>query len=536
VNRIHYAFLAGCSALGLAGCGADDVVAPNGNIIVNPAPTPTPTPTQAPGTVTAAPAGTCAPGTTDGGTISLQNNKGTLRNCIVPQAINANLTLSGRRADGYVYTLAGRTEVGKDIDQTGGVAATLTVLPGVTVAGIKDSNLVVNRGSKLEADGTSAQPIIFTSVSNLTTTLGNYATNEWGGIIINGRAPVSDCDAAVSSSTVGGSAGCWRQSEGIVPRPLFGGNVANDDSGTLRYVQVNFTGVTVGIADEIQGITWNGVGSGTLVDYVQIHNSSDDGMEFFGGTVNAKHLVLTGNADDSLDTDNGYRGAMQFVLAARHDASGYPGDSAGSMTMWEVDSSAVNDASPRQFAKLANFTFIQNTPDEPGIKIRGGADVALINGIVVSRAGGTKGCLDIDDNETVQAAGTYSGTADVGPPILRSVVFDCAVVNDSDGDTHEATTISNAANANVNTSFVSSLLFLSGATTGNKPANGTNESAVVAEASIKTGTNYGSSFFDQVAYIGAFSSPSDTWTSGWTCNSVIVDLRGATSCTDVRVS
>jgi hypothetical protein len=134
--------------------------------------------------------------------------------------------------------------------------------------------------------------------------------------------------------------------------------------------------------------------------------------------------------------------------------------------MMEIDSSAVNDASPRQFLKLANFTLIQNTPNEPAIRLRGGADVALINGIVVAKVGGTQGCLDVDNSETVQAAGTYNGTPDVGPPILRSVVFDCQVLSDADADTFEATTLGNAANNGVNQSFVNSLLFLSGATTG----------------------------------------------------------------------
>lgn len=536
MTRIQFTFLAGCSALALAGCGADDVVAPNGNIIVNPAPTPSPTPTGG-GGGTVTPAASCTPGTTDGGTIVLAGSLGSVRNCIVPTQITGNLTLSGRRADGVMYSLTSRTEVGTDIDQVGGAAATLNVLPGVTVFGaIKESNLVVNRGSRLNADGTADQPIIFTSRTNLTGTLSETATNEWGGIIINGRAPVSDCDAAVSTSTTGGAAGCWRQSEGIVPRPLYGGDVSNDNSGILRYVQVNFTGVTVGVADEIQGITANGVGSGTTMEYIQIHNSSDDGIEIFGGTVNLKRIVLTGNADDSLDTDNGYRGAIQFVLAARH-ANGYVGDTIGGQNMLEVDtSSQPTDASPRQFLKLANFTFLQNTPDEPAIRLRGGADVALLNGIVVAKSGGAQGCLDIDDNATVQAAGTYSGTADIGPPILRSVVFDCQTLIDADPDTHEATTLSNPANSGVNQSFVNSLLFLNGASTGSRAANGSNESAVAAVSDIRTNATYGSSFFEQVAYIGAFSGPGDTWAQGWTCNSSLIDLRGATNCTAVRIS
>jgi len=532
VTHISRSLVLGCSVLALAGCGADDVVAPGGPITITPAPTPAPTPPPVPGgSVT--PAAACTAGTTDNGTVQLQGQRGSIRNCVVPNVITGNLTLGGRRADGIMYSLNGRTDVGRDIDLANGAAGTLTVLPGVTVfAATRETSLVINRGSRLVADGTAAQPIIFTALANLTGSGLTEATdNLWGGLIINGRAPISDCDPTVSTSLVGGTAGCSKKAEGLTTDALFGGAVANDNSGTLRYVQVNFTGVGAN-ASEIQGITTGGVGNATVFSFLQVHNSKDDGIESFGGQQNMDHLVMTGISDDSLDTDNGYTGSVQYVVAVRR-AAGTDGDSAGAETILEVDSSTANanDASPRQYLKLANFTFVQNTPNEPAIRIRGGADIDLINGVVVARSAGTNGCFDVDDAQTVQAQGTYNGTADRGPPRLLSVVFDCDVLSDPDSDTFEATTLGNAANSGVNQSFTNMLQFLTGSTVG-RVANGTNETAVAAAASITSI----SSFFQQVTYIGAFSGPDDNWTRDWTCNSDVANLRGASNCTDIRVN
>jgi hypothetical protein len=471
----------------------------------------------------------------------LKNGHGTIRNCIIPAVITNDLLLSARRVDGIMYSLAGRTDVGLDTSQTsGGDAGSITVLPGVTVFGVvPQSNLLVNRGSQLVADGNSTNPIIFTSRSNLDDdALSEYATNQWGGIILNGRAPVSDCDAAAGgTSQEGGNAGCWRQSEGVIPRPAYGGATPTDNSGTLEYVQINFSGVSIGSNDEIQGLTLNGTGSGTTINHIQIHNSSDDGIEIFGGRSNLKYLALTGNADDSLDTDNGYQGFVQFVLGMRHDASGYDGDpGALGETTLEVDSTAANDAFPRQFLRLANFTLIQRKSGETTMRIRGGADIALLNGVVVAPDGSAVGCLDIDDPQTVQTSAAFPGNPpttgpDLGPPMMASVAFDCDLVPDADADTFEADTL--AGKPNVNTSFTNTLLFLDGVNVG-RIADGTNELAVTAVADLTTNSVYGGSFFTQVNYIGAFSGPTDPWTVGWTCNSVVANLRGATACSDVR--
>ena len=531
MKQFQAVVLAGCSALVLTGCGADDVVAPGGSIIINPAPTPTPSTGVPGGSVTAAAASSCTPGTTDGGTIALQNNRGTIRNCVIQgPVITGTLTLSGRRADGIMYSLNGRTEVGRDVDLANGAAATFNVLPGVTVfAATKESTLIVNRGSRINADGTQAQPIIFTALANLTGAgITEKSDNLWGGLIINGRAPISDCDPLFSTSNVGGTLGCSRNAEGLSTPALYGGNVANDNSGVLRYVQVNFTGVGVN-ASEIQGITTGGVGSGTVMSYIQIHNSLDDGIEIFGGTQNLDHLVLTGIADDSFDTDFGYTGSTQFLFAARR-AAGNPGDSVTNQTMFEIDSTAAPDASPRQYLKVANFTLLQNTPGETAIRLRGGADADFANGIVVARSTGTVGCLDVDNAETVRTAGTYNGTPDRGLPRFFSVVFDCDTLVDPDGDTFEETVLNNAENTNVNRAFTNTLQFLTGSSVG-RVANGANETAVVATPSLGSI----SAFFQQVNYIGAFSGPNDNWTRDWTCNSDVADLRGALGCIDIRV-
>jgi len=548
VTNYLRAFAIGCSVIALAACnGANDVVAPGGDINF-PTPTPTGTPTPPPSGATVTPAATCTPGTTDGGTIVLQNNRGSVRNCIVTSnggVLTANLNLTGRRADGIMYSICGRTDVGTDVSLAGGGApATLTIAPGATVfacAANRETTLVVNRGSRLVADGTSTQPIIFTAQANLTgevapgQSLTEATDNLWGGIIVNGRAPVSDCDATVSSSATGGTAGCWRQSEGIVTnRPLYGGDRATDDSGVMEFVQVNFTGVGQN-GDEVQGITLNGVGSGTTVSSVQVHNSRDDGIEVFGGRINMNRLIFTGIADDSLDTDVGYQGAVQFVLAVRR-ANGTVGDSVTAQTLLEVDSSsgAANDNTPRQKLRLANFTFLQTTPNEPAIRIRGGADVELSNGIVVARNTDPRGCLDIDDAQTVQT----TGPEEAGPPVLRSVSFDCNVLySDSaagptgnpnpDTDTFEATTLANTLNLAVTQSYTNTLVALTGSTVG-LFAPGATELAVTAATLAAP--------LVQVNYIGAFSGPADTWSVGWTCNSDVANLRGANNCTDIRVS
>jgi hypothetical protein len=170
-------------------------------------------------------------------------------------------------------------------------------------------------------------------------------------------------------------------------------------------------GFEVSAGNELNGITLAGVGNGTTIERVQVHNSSDDGIEWFGGTVNGRYLVITGADDDSLDTDFGYKGANQFVIVVQR-ASG--GD-----RIVEADTPGNGNSTPRSYPKFANVTAVaRRTPD--ALLLRGGTDFALLNSVVT----GAPVCLDIDEAVTMQ--GANAAIDEVGAPIFRSVFLSCA--------------------------------------------------------------------------------------------------------------
>jgi len=506
-KQIRSVLFATVAALAVTACGADDVASPGeGNLVVLPSPTPTPAPTPTPTPAPGTPAADCPTGFVNAGVLA--NN----RVCQIPNSIQTALTVPQRA--GTIYSMSGRVEVGTDVGgdgaAAGGVSSSLTVEPGVVVfAQSATTFLIVNRGSKLNAPGTANSPIIFTSRQNIEGTTTDSDTNQWGGILLLGRAPISNCIGAVA----GGTAGCQQLAEGAGPQDFYGGNQAADNSGTISYLQVRYTGRAAAANKELQGLTLGGVGSGTSISYVQIHNSGDDGIEIFGGTVNLKNLIITGADDDSLDTDVGYKGAIQFVIAVQNTSGGD--------TMWEVDSDDDSgfDLTPRQDVKLANFTFIQRHDNDKAIHLRGGPDAAILNGVIV----GPNFCLDVDQAETVQAADPAKD--ELGPPRIRSVVGACAGGDfDTDSDTFEATAFNAAGNTNNNFAFVSTLVSLF--------INGSNEAAVSPVANI-------SSFspdLTQVDYIGAVRDINDLWYQSWSCNASYADLGALRSCASSPVS
>ncbi|MEH3047929.1 hypothetical protein [Sphingomonas adhaesiva] len=361
---------------------------------------------------------TCPTGTTDAGLVQ------TFRACRLPTVITSSLTLP--KIAGVFYRFSGQTEVGVDVGATGADSGvTLTIAAGVTlVADGSDSAtdiLLVNRGSRINAVGTADAPIIFTSQQNLAANgVSDVTQGQWGGIILLGRATTAVC-----ATGSGGSTGtpCQQQIEGVTGR-LYGGTNDADNSGTMQYVQIRFTGFEVSPGNELQGLTLGGTGSGTVIDHVQSHNSSDDGIEIFGGTTNIKYFVVTGADDDGFDVDNGWRGFMQFIIAAQK-TSGATADSFAT----EIDSNGAEDLIPRTYGRYANFTFIQrpgtNTPPS-AIRLRGGADFAFVNGVVLSPTT----CVNIiasegtgADRTTIRAAN--SALQDVGPPTFNSVYFQC---------------------------------------------------------------------------------------------------------------
>ena len=311
-------FLAASVAV-LAACGAEEISSPGsgGNISITnntPAPPPPPPP---PVSTLVTPAAGCptiddAAGLTDLGTIS--GPTGTYRNCGLPARITRSSKLT--KIPGLLYSLPGRVDVGTDLGASGGTGVTLTIDPGVVIFGSTGvSWLAVNRGNRINAVGTATQPIVFTSRDNVLGLVTDDSQGQWGGVVLLGRAPITDCTVAPNAEP--GSASCERQTEGATDPAYFGGATPTDNSGAMKYVQIRYSGYVLSGNSELQALTTGGVGSGTVLEYIQSHNSSDDGLEFFGGTQDLKRLVVTGADDDSIDLDTGYRGLIQYAIAVQ---------------------------------------------------------------------------------------------------------------------------------------------------------------------------------------------------------------------------
>jgi hypothetical protein len=199
------------------------------------------------------------------------------------------------------YLMKGRVNVKPGV--------TLTIDPGVVIKGDNTTKaiLLIEAGAKIQAAGTADEPIVFTSQARE----GERKAGDWGGIIVLGKAPINVRDT--SGNPIQASV------EGILEKgktggTLYGGNDPNDDSGTLRYVRIEYAGVVISTDNEVNGLTLAGVGRGTKIDHVQVRQALDDCFEFFGGTVDAKYLVCQGNQDDGFDFDLGYTGRLQFLV------------------------------------------------------------------------------------------------------------------------------------------------------------------------------------------------------------------------------
>ena len=228
--------------------------------------------------------------------------------------ITGNITANTTWETGKTYILGGRIAV------VSGVS--LTIQPGVIIkgqagTGANATALIIARGAKLYAEGTATQPLIFTSVADeiepgmvASPNLDPDLNGLWGGLIILGNAPIS----ATSESM---------QIEGIPASDqngLYGGTNATDDSGIIRYVSIRHGGANIGEGNEINGLTLGGVGSGTTVEYVEVIANQDDGVEFFGGTVNVSHLLIWNPGDDGIDTDQAWAGTLNnFLVIAGAD-------------------------------------------------------------------------------------------------------------------------------------------------------------------------------------------------------------------------
>ena len=184
--------------------------------------------------------------------------------------------------------------------------STLTIEPGTIIKGISNSKaaLIIERGSKIMAVGTADKPIVFTSDKPK----GLRASGDWGGVVLLGKATTNKHDSGTGIGIAEGGIGS-----------LYGGTDDNDNSGTMQYVRIEFPGIPLLATanSEINGFTFYAVGSGTTIDHIQVSYSGDDSYEWFGGTVNCKYLVSIRGLDDEYDSDNGFRGKLQFLFGLR---------------------------------------------------------------------------------------------------------------------------------------------------------------------------------------------------------------------------
>jgi hypothetical protein len=481
------------SALALAACGSAEVASPGegdfggGGGGTNPGGPTTPPP----GT----PAADCPTGFANVGLIA--NN--TLRVCQLPQQINGALTVPLRA--GTIYSISGRTSVGTDrgIDPAAPTAGSeqgiLTIEAGVRIFASGGSDyLLVNRGSQLFAEGTATNPIVFTSRQNVEGTTNENSQGQWGGIVLAGRAPQANCQLTAPVT-------CTGTVEGT--SAFYGGNTPADNSGRVRYVQIKYSGFEISSGNELQGLTLAGVGSGTTVEFVQVHNSSDDGIEIFGGNVNLRRIVITGADDDGLDTDTGWRGGAQFGIVTQRPA-GTTSRSAG----FEFSAAPASTPLANRYVsqpKIANWTLVGRNATIDAHTVAHfdtGTDATVINSVFTSVAGSVAGCMAINDADT--------GTSGV---TFNSVFMSCSVPYRI-ANTALSTAAFTAGTNNTATG-TSTLTAPTGTSLSNQTLtfiNGANENAVPV---VNAPGVY--PFFTATTYIGAVQNAADTWYTGWSC-------------------
>lgn len=222
--------------------------------------------------------------------------------------------------------------------------ATLTIEAGTKIVGSTGSALVITRGAKIMAVGTAQNPIVFSHDAPV----GQREPGKWGGLLLLGNA----------HNNLGNDQKFEAFPDGVTdPRFLFGGADDNDNSGVLKYVRIEFAGYSYRQNREFNGLTLCGVGKGTQIDFVQIHRGADDGIEFFGGTVDVKHIVSSQNDDDGFDTDNGWDGRAQFIIVQHvngksSDPNGYESDNCANCD------SATTNLTPKTAPTVYNATLI----------------------------------------------------------------------------------------------------------------------------------------------------------------------------------
>lgn len=365
----------------------------------------------------------------------------------------------------------------------------LHIDPGTNI--ISEGNqsaLVITRGGKIYANGTAAKPIIMTSSQDDGTLDELNARGLWGGLTISGSATLN-----TSSGFDDGEGSTGQYGGGTSPNDA-------DSSGAVTYLQLKYAGFPITQDDELNTISLQGVGSGTVLDYIHSHNGADDGIEFYGGTVNAKHIYISGADDDALDWTAGWTGKLQHVIVEQTTS----GDNC-----IEADNLGGNPtATPRSNPTVSNMTCINSTGQKSSghaLELKAGTGGQMVNMVIGGTIESTEGCIVMGGDETFIQSGTtgnFNGTL-----VLENslVTASCAESTATlDGTTAPTFTVAEwlAAQANTVLDQTADL----GGTEG--WTNGTTINSVTPAIPYD-------SFFDQVDYIGAVKDDASDWTQGW---------------------
>ncbi|HXH98789.1 MAG TPA: hypothetical protein VNI52_00865 [Sphingobacteriaceae bacterium] len=392
--------------------------------------------------------------------------------------------------------------------------ATLTIEAGTLIKGDKatKATLVINRGGKINATGTADKPIVFTSNQ----VAGARAAGDWGGIVILGKAPNNQAiDQPIEGIPTDASG-----------KASYGGTDVNDNSGTLKYIRIEFAGVPLSPDNEINGLTLGSVGAGTTIDYVEVYRSGDDGFEFFGGTVNAKHLLSIGTLDDDFDADFGYSGKVQFALAQRFiglaDISGSNGfetdnDGSGSAKtpLTGAVFSNVTVIGPLSAANMSGF----NANYQHAAQIRRNSSLSILNSIFT---GYTEGVY-IDDSKVTVPKATSANY------LTGRIIFENNLVFGTNSKSNEVKgenkadfeTMLRASNTFNAASYGDILItdpykyapdIIAGVKQGS-PIFTVKAGSAAETGAVFTHAKVTDAFFEKVAYRGAFGTTD--WSMGW---------------------
>lgn len=371
--------------------------------------------------------------------------------------------------------------------------ATLTIEKGTFVMGDNATKaiLLVEAGAKIMAEGTADEPIVFTSQA----AEGVRRAGDWGGIIVLGKGPVN------FPGGVGNIEGILKTASGTT----YGGGAnpdPNDDSGVLRYIRIEYAGVVLSPDNEVNGLTFGAVGRGTKVDHIMVRHALDDCFEFFGGTVDAHHLICQYNQDDGFDFDNGYQGRLQFLVLQQDPK--HPGEDNG----FESDNDAAGSANlPQTNPTVFNVTLCGKDadPDGPqfGLLIRRNS-LGSYNNMIV---GGFESNLDVRQNfsPNLTIKGTWFWGAK-GSSVVENIAYpetgDTAP-NKANDDFSEIDWFKTGSYANKFGSEQPGLDCFNASAPGFSPDQSVTTGAVAPPSD---------GFFDASAtYMGAFKDAADKW-------------------------